>query len=374
MRPPTTRRLGSSRKAQYGFLFGYVIAVAGIMIAVLLLAVAIIDPRGFAAIRGAAIDTTAPVSEGGRSVTRFFSDIGSGIGAYFRAGSQNAQLRRDLEEARRGLVDTQATAAENARLRALLGLAREVQDEIAVARIVGSSYDSPRRLATLSAGSSDGIRVGMPVRAADGLIGRVLETGRWASRVLLVSDGASSVPVRSLRDDTPALAVGRGDGSIELRTLEVGSNPFRRGDVLVTSGVGGIFPPNVPVATVIRIEGDSAIARPLADPSRVDMAIVQPIYQAAAVGELNEAESATVAPPVTGPPLAAAPAGRTPPPLQRNPRYQPALQQPQPGQMVRRPPGAAPAAAPMQGQVQQQQQAQPSAPQPQPQPQAEAPR
>ena len=372
MRPPTTRRLGSSRKAQYGFLFGYVIAVAGIMIAVLLLAVAIIDPRGFAAIRGAAIDTTAPVSEGGRSVTRFFSDIGSGIGAYFRAGSQNARLRRDLEEARRGLVDTQATAAENARLRALLGLAREVQDEIAVARIVGSSYDSARRLATLSAGSSSGIRVGQPVRAADGLIGRVLETGRWASRVLLVSDGASSVPVRSLRDDTPALAVGRGDGSIELRTLEVGSNPFRRGDVLVTSGVGGIFPPNVPVATVIRIEGDSAIARPLADPSRVDMAIVQPIYQAAAVGELNEAESATVAPPVTGPPPAAAPAGNTPAPLQRNPRYQPALQQPQPGQMVRRPPGAAPAAAPMQGQVQQQQQAQPSAPQPQPQ--AEAPR
>ena len=280
MRPPTTRRLGSSRKAQYGFLFGYVVAVAGILIAMLLLAVAIIDPRGFAAIRGAALDGTAPVSAGGRSVSRFFSDIGSGIGNYFRAGSQNAQLRRDLEEARRGLVDTQATAAENARLRALLGLAREVQDEIAVARIVGSSYDSARRLATLSAGSSSGVRVGQPVRAADGLIGRVLETGRWASRVLLVSDGASSVPVRSLRDDTPALAVGRGDGSIELRTLEVGSNPFRRGDVLVTSGVGGIFPPNVPVATVIRIEGDSAIARPIADPSRVDMAIVQPVYQA----------------------------------------------------------------------------------------------
>ena len=350
MRPPTTRRLGSSRKAQYGFLFGYVVAVAGILIAILLLAVAIIDPRGFAAIRGAALDSTAPVSEGGRSVSRFFSDIGSGIGNYFRAGSQNAQLRRDLEEARRGLVDTQATAAENARLRALLGLAREVQDEIAVARIVGSSYDSARRMATLSAGSSSGIRVGQPVRAADGLIGRVLETGRWASRVLLVSDGASSVPVRSLRDDTPALAVGRGDGSIELRTLEVGSNPFRRGDVLVTSGVGGIFPPNVPVATVIRIEGDSAIARPLADPSRVDMAIVQPVYQAAAVGELAEAESETVAPPVTGPPLSAVPAGNTPAPLQRNPRYQPALQQPQPGQMVRRPPGTAAAPAPAQGQ------------------------
>jgi len=85
----------------------------------------------------------------------------------------------------------------------------------------------------------------MSVRNSDGLIGRVLETGRWAARILLVTDGASNVPVRSTRDGTPALAVGRGDGTIELRTLEVGQNPFRRGDVLVTSGSGGLFPPNI---------------------------------------------------------------------------------------------------------------------------------
>ena len=93
-----------------------------------------------------------------------------------------------------------------------------------------------------------GVAPGQPVRAPDGLIGRVLETGRWASRVLLITDGASNVPVRLVRDGTPALAVGRGDGTIELRTLEVGQNPFRRGDIFVTSGTGGIFPPDIPVA------------------------------------------------------------------------------------------------------------------------------
>ncbi len=334
MATPPGRRAGFSRKAQYGVLLGYVVAIAGIVIALLLLIIAIADPRGFAALRGVSLDGTAPVAASGRGVTGFFSGIGQGVGNYFRAGSQNAGLKRELAEARRELVATQALRAENRRLHALLGLAREVQDEVAIARITGSSYDSARRLATLSAGSSSGIRVGMPVRAADGLIGRVLETGRWASRVLMVSDGASSVPVRSLRDGTPAMAVGRGDGTIELRTLEVGENPFRRGDVLVTSGVGGIYPPDVPVATVVRTEGEMAIARPLADPARVDTVVIQPAYQPAATGPLEAAREPVVAPPVTGPPLPVAAGARTPQPLQRNPNYQPALQDPQPGQIV----------------------------------------
>ena len=194
-----------------------------------------------------------------------------------------------------------------------------------MARIVGSSYDSPRRLATLSAGSAAGVAPGQPVRSADGLIGRVIETGRWAARVMLVTDGASNVPVRLVRDGTPALAVGRGDGTIELRTLEVGQNPFRRGDILVTSGVGGIFPPNIPVALVTASEGDTAIARPIADPARMDFAIVQRVYQPAADGPLDRRRRRRRRrrrcrrPPTPHP-------GQ-----QNNPRYQPALQQPQPG-------------------------------------------
>ena len=109
------------------------------------------------------------------------------------------------------------------------------------------------------------------MRSPDGLIGRVLETGRWASRVMQITDAASNVPVRLVRDGTPALAVGRGDGTIELRTLEVGQNPFRRGDLLVTSGVGGLYPPNIPVAVVTGHDGERAIGRPLADPARIDL-------------------------------------------------------------------------------------------------------
>ena len=329
MAPPSSRRPGFSRRAQYGLFIGYVAAVAGILLALLLLAIAIIDPRGFAAIRGAALDSTGPATAGGRSVGDFFGGITSGIGDYFRAGSQNAELRGQVEAMRRELVRAQAIDFENRRLRHLLGLAGRIEDEVTIARIVGSSFASNRRFATLSAGTRSGVAIGQPVRAPEGLIGRVLETGRWAARVLLVTDGASSIPVRLVRDGTPALAVGRGDGTIELRTLEVGANPFQVGDVLVTSGIGGIFPPNIPVARVTRLDGDSALAAPIADPARADFAIVQRAYQPAAEGELDEApelQSAPVtvaAPPASGPQQAA-----TPSPRQQSPNYQPALQRP----------------------------------------------
>ncbi len=337
MAPPSSRRPGFSRRAQYGLFIGYVVAVAGILLALLLLAIAIIDPRGFAALRGAAIDGTAPATEGSRSIGDFVRGIGTGIGDYFRAGSQNAELRAEVERMRNEVVRAQAIDFENRRLRHLLGLAGQIEDEVTIARVVGSSFSSNRRYATLSAGSQSGVLDGMPVRAPEGLIGRVLETGRWAARVLLVTDGSSSVPVRLVRDGTPALAVGRGDGTIELRTLEVGANPFQVGDVLVTSGIGGIFPPNIPVARVIRLEGDSALARPIADPARADFAIVQRPYQPASEGALQAAPQIQRVPVTVSGQQAqqaqqqpgAQPAAPAPQPRQRSPQYQPALQRPE---------------------------------------------
>jgi rod shape-determining protein MreC len=289
MAPPSTRRPGFSRRAQYGVFLGYVVAVGGILFSAMLLVVAAIDPTGYNALKGAALDATLPISSAGRSVARFFGSLGDTTGAYLDAAAQNKELKRRLARSRRELIHAKGTELENRRLKALLGLSQEVQDEVAVTRIVGSTFDSSRRLATLAAGGSSGVAPGQPVRSAEGLIGRVVETGRWASRVLLISDGASNVPVRLVRDGTPAIATGRGDGTIDLKTLEVGKNPFRRGDILVTSGTGGIYPPNIPVAIVAAVQGERTVAKPLADPSSVDYAIVLRIYQPLAEAPLSKA-------------------------------------------------------------------------------------
>ena len=130
----------------------------------------------------------------------------------------------------------------------------------------------------------------MPVRTADGLIGRITDAGQIASRVLLVSDRANIVPARILRGGAPVISTGRGDGTVDIRPLEVGRNPFKRGDIIVTSGTGGLYPPLVPIARVIRLDDDGAIGRPIADPSNASFAIVEQPFEPAALAEANRRE------------------------------------------------------------------------------------
>lgn len=285
MAPPPNRRPGYSRRAQYGLFVGFLIAVAGVLGGLLLLTASIVDPGGLKAVRGAALDATTPVSSGSHGIVDTFRDAIDTLGNYFKAGSQNAALRAERDRLRRRLIAAQAAEIENAQLKRLLAISRKDPPPVATARIVGSSFDSSRRLAILSAGSDDGIRVGQPVRAPDGLIGRILETGRTASRVLLVSDRANVVPVTLLRAGVPAISTGRGDGTVELKPLQVGRNPFRRGDIVVTSGTGGIYAPNIAVAFVVSLADDGAIARPLADPATARFAIVDAIYEPAAAAD-----------------------------------------------------------------------------------------
>ena len=123
----------------------------------------------------------------------------------------------------------------------------------------------------------------MPVRSPDGLVGRIIDVGALASRVLLVSDRANIIPSRLLRNGIPVIAQGRGDGTIDVRPLEVGRNPFKPGDIIVSSGTGGLYPPAVPVARVVKLQGDDAIALPLADPATISFAIVEPPFEPVAM-------------------------------------------------------------------------------------------
>jgi rod shape-determining protein MreC len=127
----------------------------------------------------------------------------------------------------------------------------------------------------------------MPVRAAQGLIGRIIDAGVFSSRILLISDRANIVPARLLRTGQAVIAQGRGDGSIEVKPLEVGRNPFQQGDLIITSGTGGLYPPLVPIARVSRLDGDNAIALPLADPASISFAIAMLPYEPEAAERLT---------------------------------------------------------------------------------------
>ena len=277
-----TARPGWSRRAQYGLFFSFLALIAGIIVGVIMLVLSLIAPKSYENIRGAALDITGPIAGGLHEVTATAKGLVTGAGDYWDASRQNSQLKREGAEMRRQILKANAVLQENRQLKAALQLREKSHDTIAVGRIVGSSFNSPRRYAILSVGGRDGVRVGMPVRSPDGLVGRVIDAGALASRVLLVSDRANIVPARLLRGGIPVISQGRGDGTIDVRPLEVGRNPFRRGDIIITSGTGGLYPPLIPIARVVKLDDDGAVAIPLADPANTSFAIVEPPYEPAA--------------------------------------------------------------------------------------------
>jgi rod shape-determining protein MreC len=283
-------RPGWSRRAQYSLFFSFLAVVAGLVVGLILLILSLVAPQSYASVRGAALDVTAPISGGLSEVTTTVTGLVGGAGNYWDAANQNAQLKRDRAALMRRMVEARAILQENQQLKAALQLRERSGKAVATGRVVGSSFESPRRFAVISVGSSDGVQIGMPVRAPEGLIGRIVDAGSIASRVLLVTDKANIVPSRILKGGLPVISTGRGDGTIDVRPLEVGKNPFKPGDIIVTSGTGGLYPPLVPIAKVVRLDDDGAIALPLAEPSKVSFAIVEPPYEPAALAAAARAE------------------------------------------------------------------------------------
>jgi rod shape-determining protein MreC len=278
-----TARPGWSRRAQYGLFFSFLGVIAGIVIGLVLLVMSLVAPQSFANVRGAALDVTGPVAGALHEVTATTKGLVTGAGNYWDAARQNGALKRERKAMLQRMVEAKAIFQENRQLKATLQLRERSHGTLAVGRIVGSSFNSPRRFAIFSAGASDGVKVGMPVRSADGLVGRIIDSGELASRVLLVSDSASIVPARLLRNGIPVIAQGRGDGTIDVRPLEVGRNPFKRGDIIITSGTGGLYPPLVPIARIVKLDDDGAVAVPLADPATTSFAIVEAPFEPAAI-------------------------------------------------------------------------------------------
>ncbi len=279
MAPQRNRRPGFSRRAQYSLFLGYVIAGAGALLGAILLALSAVNPSAYQHLRGGIREVTTPISSALDWIRRSVGNVPEAIGNYFFVMGENAQLRAEVKAIRPVLVQAQSINRENARLRALLRVQDVPVRGIVTARLVNSSASSTRRFATLNAGSRHGVRIGQPVRGPEGLIGRTVEVSLNTARVLLVIDTESIVPVRRAKDGLPALAIGRGDGLIDIRSANVANIPLNSGDLFVTSGTGGLYPPNVPVARVMRNADDTSIARPMASPDAFDFALVQNAFQ-----------------------------------------------------------------------------------------------
>ncbi len=275
----SNRRSSNSRRAQYGVFTGYVLAGIGALIGAVLLGLSLWRPASFDGPRGVAQDVVEPVGTVAAEARTGGQGLIDSIAGYLQAGSQNAELKREVELARIRLEEAKAVEQENIRLKALLGLAEQDVEPLAVTKFIGSTATSTRRFGYIGAGASDGIEVGMPVRSERGVVGRILEVASSTSRVLLLTDSQSVLPVRLADEDVVAFAEGRGDGLLQIRLINLGINPLEAGDIMVTSGTGGYYRPGIAVAIISEVVDDGAVARIISDPAATDFVSVEPIWQ-----------------------------------------------------------------------------------------------
>lgn len=166
---------------------------------------------------------------------------------------ENAQLRARQLLLYAKLQKVVALESENNQLRALLRSATTIHEKVTVGQLLAVDLAPYTQQIIIDKGEKDGVYIGQPVLDAYGVMGQVIAVGPLNSRVLLITDPRSAVPVQNSRNGNRAIVAGLGfDGVLELINVPV-TTDFRKGDFLVTSGLGGNYPPGYPVGVINKV-------------------------------------------------------------------------------------------------------------------------
>lgn len=196
---------------------------------------------------------------------------------------ENARLIETLRQQQAATLTLDALARENDELRALVGLDAAVGQAFITARVLSVDLNPFSHRLVIDRGRGDGLIPGLAVVDQGGLIGQVDSTSAITASVILITDPDHALPVRVARTGDVTLAYGGGlDNNLSLPDLPMNVD-LEMGDELVTSGLGGVFPPGLPVARIERVnrpEGQSfAVASALPwgqhDRSRFVMVVVE---------------------------------------------------------------------------------------------------
>ncbi|MFC5301949.1 rod shape-determining protein MreC [Azospira restricta] len=182
-------------------------------------------------------------------------------GEYFQSvdalQDENQRLTHAKLESAPQLLRLQQLEAENARLRRLLAVRDRQPASGQVAQILYTARDPFTRRVVVDKGQQDKIAAGQPVVDDAGIVGQVTRVYPFVSEVTLITDKDQAVPVQIVRNGLRSVVFGLGNGQLELRFMPANAD-VQVGDLLVTSGLDGIFLPGFPVAKVLSIERDTA--------------------------------------------------------------------------------------------------------------------
>lgn len=228
-----------------------------------------IGPQGYGAARNEFDELIEPVSGLLAAPMRWLADGSTEVRGYFFAVDENRRLRTKVKELERWRDAAVALKTVNERYEELLKLRTEPSIPTVAARVVADARGPFSNARLADSGSDKGVKVGQPVLSEHGVLGRIVGVTTGASRVLLLNDVDSRTPVMVDRTNSRAILTGDGGPNPRLEYLR-GPSPAREGDILLTSGDGGVYPRGLPVGVLAKDLRGGWRARLYADSQAID--------------------------------------------------------------------------------------------------------
>nr|WP_312163956.1 rod shape-determining protein MreC [Brevundimonas diminuta] len=254
----------------------------------------------------AAFDSAAGTTGGVLAApVRWGGDAVDYVTGYFFAVSENRRLRRELAEMSAWRDDALALKNLNARYEQLLGLQTEPPIAMTAGRAITDARGPFARSRLLNVGAGKGVRVGNPVLSEHGLVGRISGVSGAHSRMVLLTDVASRIPVMVERTDARAMLTGDGSRSPRLDYVR-GQGSVQEGDRILTSGDGGGFPRGLPVGVVAKGVDGSWRVKLYSDRTAIDYVRVLLFQDFSQLADQNALNAAPLASLNTAPPPNAA--------------------------------------------------------------------
>jgi rod shape-determining protein MreC len=173
---------------------------------------------------------------------------------------ENLRLRQEQVANGKTLQQVQQLTAENEQLRKLLDANERLPVKSLMSEILYDARDAFTRKIVLDRGSQQGVAPGQPVIDDIGVVGQVTRVFPFTSEVTLLTDKDQAIPVQVVRSGLRSIVYGQGhSGALDLRFMPVNAD-IKNGDILVTSGIDGVYPAGLAVAKVVQVESKSSDA------------------------------------------------------------------------------------------------------------------
>lgn len=206
-------------------------------------------------VRGAFQTVTSPVRHIGALASAPFQGFGNIMTNLTADQATLSELEEENAELRARNVELEESAQSVKRLQDLLDLRDTHNLQSTAARIISGAADSWSSTVTIDKGSADGVSPGMPVTSSSGVIGQVISCGANQATVRLLLDENSSISAMVQSSRAQGMLTGSATGEVTLRLVRTNQN-VAIGDVVITSGLGGVFPKGLPLGQVTSVENN----------------------------------------------------------------------------------------------------------------------